>query len=305
MEAFYILNSTTSEILISKIFESISKDILTQFRNLVINRKLNPIEGFVVCIMEYNLFYKEIDGLFYVIAFKNNCHNLLLTSCLRIIDNIHTAIKNSFDINTENILNNRVDILLMIDSYIIKGIPVYEDNSILYSLIYPSDFTDDISEKIIGKAKTYDCKDLLNYIKSSQEYYGYSYCNNTSYKLKEGEKILFDFIDKISNCVIDNEFRILEYNCCSVLKISNNVGSKVDIGVSLNIPYKVDSASYSKEIKTNKEDILKYQYFSAVPKFGESDLVRLKPNKSTKLLFPFKINVKSNLLNIVRSVYKL
>ncbi len=117
------------------------------------------------------------------------------------MDNIEEILLRAFDgnITLDIIRDNFVQILLMLDQFLLNGVPVFEEENVLAGLISPYEITDKITEKFIGKAKDYDTKTLANFLRESQvNYENYIYTDETSYS---EYRILYDFIDYIElNC---------------------------------------------------------------------------------------------------------
>lgn len=108
---------------------------------------------------------------------------------------------NAFDgkISLDNIRDNFVQILLMIDQFLLNGVPIFDEENVLSGLISPYEITDKITEKLIGKAKDYDTKTLSNFVRESQvSYDNYVYTDENYYS---EYRLLFDFVDYIEfNC---------------------------------------------------------------------------------------------------------
>lgn len=88
----------------------------------------------------------------------------------------------------------------MIDQFLLKGIPIFNEIPVLCSLICPNSLTNKITEKFVGKVKEYDTKTLNNYMKELQiNDEGYRYSNETTFPAYE---ILFEFYD-FFDCTVD------------------------------------------------------------------------------------------------------
>jgi len=119
----------------------------------------------------------------------------LITSAYQILENINKALLQAFDntISIELVRDNLIDITLMVDQYLLCGVPVLNDVNVLSSLITPYKLTDKITEKLIGKAKDYDTKTLSNFLAQTQtSYNGYKYLDEN---IKQHYEILFHFVD--------------------------------------------------------------------------------------------------------------
>jgi len=125
----------------------------------------------------------------------------LINSLYNTLEKIEEILLKAFDgkITLDNIRDNFIQILLMIDQYLLNGVPILEDENVLTGLISPYEITDKITEKFIGKAKEYDTKTLSNFVKDSQiNYENYIYTDENYYT---EYRILYDFIDFIElNC---------------------------------------------------------------------------------------------------------
>jgi len=121
----------------------------------------------------------------------------LVSSLYKTLDKIEEIILKAFDgkINVDYIRDNFVQIILMLDQFLLNGVPLFEEETVLSGLINPYDYTDKITEKIIGKAKDYDVKTLGNFVRDSQvNYENYIYTDENQYS---EYRILFDFIDYV------------------------------------------------------------------------------------------------------------
>ena len=121
----------------------------------------------------------------------------MVSSLYKTLDKIEEIILKAFDgkITLENIRDNFVQIILMLDQFLLNGVPIFEEETVLSGLITPYEITDKITEKIIGKAKDYDIKTLANFVRDSQiNYENYIYTDENQYS---EYRILFDFIDYI------------------------------------------------------------------------------------------------------------
>jgi hypothetical protein len=85
--------------------------------------------------------------------------------------------------------------MLMIDQYLLNGIPCFNEVNVLAGLICPYGMTDKITEKFIGKAKEYETKTLSNFVRESQTNYDcFRYTNES---IEGQNQLLFDFIDNL------------------------------------------------------------------------------------------------------------
>lgn len=167
---------------------------------------------------------------------------------LKILDKV---LKSVFNINfkVQDIRDNFVEVLLMIDQYLLDGIPVFDDVNILSSLICPYGVTDKFTEKFIGKAKEYDTKTLTNYLNEL------NLNNDSVFKYKNeitnlSNQILFHFIDYLE-ISLDKDFNnILNKNCFSELEVISSVSTNVKLNLLLNIPFNVIEMSLDDSVTT-------------------------------------------------------
>jgi hypothetical protein len=111
--------------------------------------------------------------------------------------NIDKALRLAFGgvVNTELIRDNFVQIILMLDQYLLNGTPSFSEVNVLAGLVCPYGMTDKITEKFIGKAKDYDTKTLSNFVRDSQMGYDTYKYNNECFE--GNNQLLFDFIDYV------------------------------------------------------------------------------------------------------------
>jgi len=125
----------------------------------------------------------------------------LILSIFKILENLKDAIKQSLLVlNTDNLRDNFINITLLIDQFLVKGYPIFNEIPVMSSLICPNSLTNKITEKFVGKVKEYDTKTLYNYMKDLQvNEEGYKYNNETTFSTYQ---ILFDFYDNLE-CTVD------------------------------------------------------------------------------------------------------
>ena len=114
----------------------------------------------------------------------------------RVLETIRNAIHASLnEINCESIRDNFIHILLMIDQYITDGVPTFNEENVLASLISPIDLTDKITENIIGKNKDYNTSTLNNYLREIQTGYdSFKYKNDN---IVGNYQLLFNYRDNL------------------------------------------------------------------------------------------------------------
>lgn len=311
MDAFLLLNSKNGDILLEKLFISLHKEVISAFTLSIVTKSINPQEGFIAKIKGHFFVFKKVNGFFFTII-VSRIGQELITSIIKILDSIVYALKSNFELTKDNLIANKVNILLMLDTYLLKGTPIFNENSVLSSIVDPYDVVDTFTEYYIGKAKSFESRALISFARETQIAYGYPYFLNPVLKSKGQEKILVDFIDLVSNANYDSMFQLQHCELGSKLKINYLVGSRIDAGISINIPFRVVNVSKSLEVKTSKEDLLKSMYFEIAPKYGYNEVLRILPAQSTKIALPFRINVKAqqtttvniNLILIESSVIK-
>jgi hypothetical protein len=122
-------------------------------------------------------------------------------SIYKILENLKESIKQSLGIiNTDNLRDNFINITLLVDQFLVKGYPVFNEISVMSSLVNPNSLTNKITEKFVGKVKEYDTKTFNNYLKELQmNDEGYKFNNETAFAAYE---LLFDYYDNLE-CTLD------------------------------------------------------------------------------------------------------
>lgn len=151
------------------------------------------------------------------------------------------------NVTIDNIRDNFVQIMLMIDQYLVNGVPVINEVNVLAGLICPYGVTDKITEKVIGKAKEYDTKTLSNYTRETQtSYEGYKYSNEN---IDINYQILFDYIDYL-DIVCDKGFNQINKTCYSEIDVSSQLLTNVELNLLLNIPFGILDFSVDESVLT-------------------------------------------------------
>ena len=194
MDALYIIFRKNQEILLKKEFKDNENNLklqlfLMEINDIIINQK----SPFLMLDKTFFIFFEEPNsGIIYLSLVSED--NMLI-SIYKILENIHQSLLQAFDnnVSAEIIRENIIDITLMVDQYLICGVPVLNDVNVLSSLIAPYNLTDKITEKLVGKAKDYETKTLTNFFSQLQTSYdGYKYLDEN---VRGNYEILFHFID--------------------------------------------------------------------------------------------------------------
>jgi hypothetical protein len=194
MDALYIIFRKNQEILLKKEFKDNENNLklqlfLMEINDIIINQK----SPFLLLDKTFFIFFEEPNsGIIYLSLVSED--NILI-SIYKILENINQSLLQAFDNNlsAEILRENIIDIMLMIDQYLISGVPVLNDVNVMSSLIAPYKLTDKITEKLVGKAKDYETRTLSNFISQLQTSYdGYKYLDEN---VRGNYEILFHFID--------------------------------------------------------------------------------------------------------------
>jgi hypothetical protein len=202
MDAVYIIHAKSSQILIAKEFKENENHLKLQVFLLELNKILsNEQSPFIlinntIFVYLYSTHIENVgtnsdDVIFIALLSEDN----LINSVYKTLETIRNALLQSFDNNLtiDNINDNFIQISLALDQYLINGIPAITEPNVFAGLISPYDFTDKLTEKVIGKAKEYDTKTLANYVRERQTTYDSSTYNNENFEGRD--EILFDFND--------------------------------------------------------------------------------------------------------------
>jgi hypothetical protein len=281
MKAFLIINSKNSNVILSKYYKQEALKTVEILKNSIEYNNLNLNKGPILNISDNVVIISEFNTLYYTSIYSNlDCS---LTEALFIQETIFKALKiNTHPVlpNSEYIKENLINILLMIDFYLLDGVPVIEDHAVLASLIQSYDFSDKITENYIGKPKIYDCSTLEAYLKESQcnkdfLYYTYPYA-----KKLDKDKVLIDYIDDVNYCVLDKNNCVTDVEMSSKLVLFSLITNKIQLGLTVNFPYKIDedSLNFSNEVKSSKEALIRNKFIEVSPLNGEHMISKWVPN---------------------------
>jgi hypothetical protein len=98
-------------------------------------------------------------------------------------------------VNTDLIRDNFVQIMLVVDQYLLNGTPCFSDVRVMAGLVCPYGMTDKITEKFIGKAKDYDTKTLSNFVQATQTTFDIFKYDDMAFETNN--QLLFDFVDYV------------------------------------------------------------------------------------------------------------
>lgn len=313
MKAFCIINPKNNSILLSKYYNKEASVTIDKLLLEISSNKLNLSKGPIIKYENNLIIISEFNYLYYTSVYDQT--DSIITEALKIQETIFKA----FSINThpalpniEFIKENLINILLMIDFYLLEGSPIITDHCVLASLIQNYDFSDKITENYIGKPKAYNCNTLENYLKEIQMNNDNRYYLNSYMKDLGKERILIDLIDDISFITMNLDNSISNYEFSSKLVSKAFLSNKINLGISVNYPYKIDSddVSFSREVK-EKNSFIKDKFLEISPKYGNHIIAKwtskafndasdsnFSMNNTIKL--PFKINLNCNSSSTVR-----
>lgn len=297
MDSLYIINSKSNKILLHKTFTNndTSEIIDTFIFNYQNNYNNLYNKGPFILIKEYTVLSKSISSSSSIlfISISHIINDISITEHITILNNLITALSLNIKLSSEEIIKNNTNILLLIDSYLINGIPIFSEPSILASIFNPVDITDEISETLIGRPKKYSTDVFENYINDYQVShipFSHSFSNNF---FNNSNRLLIDINEYITNSIFDNQFNQIYLNLILCICANNQSSSIRKANLSLNLPFGIDFFLFSKDVLTSKEDFLKGYSFEAMLQYGVNELVNISPLYNTKLVLPFKINVKT------------
>jgi hypothetical protein len=293
MDAFFIVNSKNSDILISKEFKE-------NQNSLKLGLFIMELDSIIKCEQSPYLMIKNTVFIYLkegpIIYLGLTSEDVLISSIYNILENINTILLQAFDNNlsADLLRDNFVEITLMIDQYLLSGVPVLSDSNALSALVSPYKLKDKISEKFIGKAKEYDTRTLLNYIRESQiSYDNYKYYNEN---IKNNYEVLFHYVDNLE-LTCDRYFNQLNKNMSTEIEVFSQIPYNIDLNLLLNIPFNVFDFSVDEGVSTKKSDILKKKNIDCLIKHGSYKLIQFIPNITTKIILPFKIIINTNWTN--------
>ena len=163
MDALYILNFKSNEVLLSKEFRENENHLKLQIFIIESDNIFKSEKSPFIRINDtIFIYFKENSILYLSLISEDN----LIDSIYSILETINKTLQQAFDFNltVDSVRDNFVEISLMIDQYLLNGVPVINEVNALSGLVSPYNFKDKITEKFIGKAKDYDRRTLLNYV---------------------------------------------------------------------------------------------------------------------------------------------
>ena len=299
MKAFYIINSKNFHILLKKEYnQDENLKTLEVFLKSTDTTRIQIIDRPIITLNDNTIFVSNYQNITFVSIYNLSS---TITDIIKIHDIIHQAIKlnTKEEITIEFLVENRINILLMLDSLLIDGIPFLLNTNVLSSFIQTPNFSDNFTENYIGKAKEYDLTTFENYLKETQLNHDHPdklfYYN--SFAKEQKEKILIDYIDELNFAELDKYNSFIDAEVVCKLKFTSVVSSKIDIGISFNYPYKIEEENLilSSEIK-EKEKFLKNKSIELSSNYGIFEICRWTPlltneNIDSTFKLPFKINV--------------
>jgi hypothetical protein len=293
MDAFYIVNSKNSDILISKEYKENQNSLKLGLFLIELETLLQREESPYLMIKNSVFIYLKEGPIIYLCM---TSEDVLISSFYNILQNVNKILLQALDNNlsADLIRDNFVEITLMIDQYLLSGVPIICDSNALSALVSPYKLKDKISEKFIGKAKEYDTRTLLNYIRESQMSYDNFKYNNEN--IKSNYEVLFHYVDYLElSC--DRYFNQLSKNLSTEIEVYSQMPYNIDLNLLLNLPFNVFDFSVDDGVITKKSDILKKKNIDCVIKHGTYKLIQFIPNITTKIILPFKIAIQSNWTN--------
>ena len=309
METFFIISLKSKEILLTKEFiESNNKEIIQKFILNISDILSNNIEKYSPLykignklIIFLPIKHEEINekndyDLIYVIIISDE--EIYVPSYYSILNTIHNTLKYAFNEHPNKTLirENIILILLMIDHFLTKGIPNFNDTFVLSTLTSPYGIKDKISEKIMGIAKNYNSNVLKNYLSNLQlnKNENYMYKNEDRNKF---QNIYFDYIDNLY-VTLDKKSNIINNKCYSEIIANCNIEENVPLNMLLNIPYQILSFSIDENVTTKRKEIIKKKTIDLKSKHGKFTIIKMIPLLENNFIqLPFSINANSSVTN--------
>jgi hypothetical protein len=251
MDAIYIISTKTQDIIVSKEFKngdtSNENNLKLQIFLMEINKILgnNSKSPYLLINNTFFLFLEYADIIYLALVSENN----LINSIYKILQNIHDTLMQVFDnnITLELIRDNMVEIMLMIDQYLLNGVPIFNEVNVLSGLISPYKITDKITEKFIGRAKDYDTRTLSNFLAQTQTSYdNYKYLDEN---IKSNYEVLFHFNDYLE-LTCDKSFNQINKIAHSEIEVISQIPNNIDLNLLLNIPFSVLDFSVDECVST-------------------------------------------------------
>ena len=309
METFFIISLKSKEILLTKEFiESNNKEIIQKFILNISDILSNNIEKYSPLykignklIIFLPIKHEEINekndyDLIYVIIISDE--EIYVPSYYSILNTIHNTLKYAFNEHPNKTLirENIILILLMIDHFLTKGIPNFNDTFVLSTLTSPYGIKDKISEKIMGIAKNYNSNVLKNYLSNLQlnKNENYMYKNEDRNKF---QNIYFDYIDNLY-VTLDKKSNIINNKCYSEIIANCNIEENVPLNMLLNIPYQILSFSIDENVTTKRKEIIEKKTIDLKSKHGKFTIIKMIPLLENNFIqLPFSINANSSVTN--------
>ena len=309
METFFIISLKSKEILLTKEFiESNNKEIIQKFILNISDILSNNIEKYSPLykignklIIFLPIKHEEINekndyDLIYVIIISDE--EIYVPSYYSLLNTIHNTLKYAFNEHPNKTLirENIILILLMIDHFLTKGIPNFNDTFVLSTLTSPYGIKDKISEKIMGIAKNYNSNVLKNYLSNLQlnknENYMYKDDNKTNF-----QNIFFDYIDNLY-ITLDKKSNIINNKCYSEIIANCNIQENVPLNMLLNIPYQILSFSIDENVTSKRKEIIKKKTIDLKSKHGKFTIIKMIPLLENNFIqLPFSIIASSSVTN--------
>ena len=309
MATFFIISLKSKEILLTKEFiESNNKEIIQKFILNISDILSNNIEKYSPLykignklIIFLPIKHEEINekndyDLIYVIIISDE--EIYVPSYYSILNTIHNTLKYAFNEHPNKTLirENIILILLMIDHFLTKGIPNFNDTFVLSTLTSPYGIKDKISEKIMGIAKNYNSNVLKNYLSNLQlnKNENYMYKNEDRNKF---QNIYFDYIDNLY-VTLDKKSNIINNKCYSEIIANCNIEENVPLNMLFNIPYQILSFSIDENVTTKRKEIIKKKTIDLKSKHGKFTIIKMIPLLENNFIqLPFSINANSSVTN--------
>lgn len=239
MNAFFITDKSYI-VLLSKYH---SKDEIALLKKILIdlaNNEINLSKGPILLEGETSIIISNYENLIFISFLP-----LIDCNLLEVI-NEHNKIYNSFsEHNSKYIIENKVDILLMLDF-----VKIVNNKTVLKSFIQSYDMTDEISENYIGKAKEYNISKFEDYINNSQT------SNYESYFDGKEKKVLIDFYDWVDFITMKGKDEIFPTDCEILSQLKYKSSIKEDIEISFDFNYKIKNLSLGECVKSTRDKFL-------------------------------------------------
>jgi hypothetical protein len=299
MDALYILNSKTNDVLLSKEFRENENHLKLQ-KFLIEFKSINPLSEkspyikidetiFIYLEESADQYTNSIDSpiLYLVLLSEDNLINSIYTTLSTIRESLFQALDGN--ITVELIRDNFVEISLMIDTFLLGGIPTISETNVLASSVSAYNLKDKITEKFIGKAKEYDRRTLLNYLRESQTTYdNFKYANENI--RSNNYEVLFHFND-ILELTCDKNFNQINKILSSEIEVFSQIPNNIEMNLLLNLPFNISEFSVDESVTTKRKEIVKKKNVDCVVRHGKYTLMHFIPALTSNLNLPLKINL--------------